>query len=73
MRKQEEYYVAIRPHNGGVCISRSKVIIAKFLGISDDTVSRRLKDVSHYERFAEYELYSGITIERIKRGTAIKR
>ena len=71
MSKQESFYVAIKPHNGGVCISKSKNIISKFLGISVDTIDRKLAVSGHYESFGRYELYSYVCISRIKRGFAL--
>lgn len=71
MNKQESFYVAIIPHNGGVCISKSKKIISKFIGISVDTIDRKLSVDGHYECVGKYEIYSDISIQRIKRGFAL--
>jgi len=65
MEKNESFIVALRHSDGVLCISKSKPIIAKHCGISDDTVSRKQHSTAHYKGEL-YELWFDVEITRIK-------
>lgn len=69
--KEKTYYVALDKSNNNVKVSKTKLEIAEFLGISTATIRRHLiKRKSKYIT-DEYTIWNDITINKIKRGFAL--
>jgi len=69
-KKKKTYYIGLNESkNINICLT--KTALAQFLGISVDTIRRRLNNQSSYH-CDEYSIWSGVTIPKLKRGFAIK-
>jgi len=64
--QKERFIVALRVSDQSICISKSKVVIAKFIGIVSLTVYRHQLKGNYTS--AKYRLWFDQSIERINRG-----
>ena len=71
-KSKKIYYVALNRSSNEVVVVPTKAAVCEFLGISVDTLRRRIKDKSAYH-CEEYSVWSGVTIPAIQRGFRIKR
>jgi hypothetical protein len=66
-KRLKTYYIGLIKASNSVKISVTKVGIAQFLGISDDTITRHMGKKFMYDT-EEYIIWRRIPIEKVKRG-----
>jgi hypothetical protein len=70
-KKRKLYYIALNKSNNSIVIRVTKRAIGDFLGISVDTIRRRLDHKLSYH-CDEYSIWCNISIPILKRGFYIK-
>ena len=66
------YYIALNKANNSVILSTVKTHIAKFIGVSTDTLNRKLNNQEKYT-CEEYSVWCNIKAKVCKRGFGLKR
>lgn len=66
MKQIERFIIGLRHKDSAIIISKSKEAIARHLGISSKTVTRR-QETGNYTS-AKYSIYFDVPIQRINRG-----
>jgi hypothetical protein len=69
-KKNKSYYIGMYKENNEIGIFTVKTQLARFLNISDDTVSRRLSKSNTYEN-DRYIIWRDVYITKAKMGKAI--
>ena len=64
---KQKHYIALNRNNNSAVIRLTRTAVCEFLGISMDTLRRRMKDNSAYH-CEEYSVWCNCTIPLIKRG-----
>jgi hypothetical protein len=63
-------HIGVNKTNNTVILATSKAAIAKFIGISVDTLNRKLANTPSYAD-DKYSVWCNVRIRRIKRGFAL--
>lgn len=61
------YYICIKKENNSVLLTTTKTSVAKFIGISVDTLNRRLNKTPSYTN-EKYSVWCNVSIQRCKKG-----
>lgn len=69
-REKKVYYVGMIKSNNNIIVTFTKTALSEFIGVSVDTIRRHLNSSSIYIT-DEFIVWSGITIDSIKRGFAL--
>lgn len=67
----KQHYIGLNKATNKIILAGSKVEIAKFIGISTDTLNRRLDNKSEYSD-EEWSVWCNIVCKTIKRGYRLK-